>query len=237
MVKKKKITLEERDFEILKHVSRYRMTVLEALEQMPFFSGDKPHAAKEAVRRLRSGGYLKSASLYRNRRYYHLTRAAANVLDEPPTASRPLTEEPKARAYAMLAFCVEHGLEKLTLSEFRSYFSKLYREGERPNYYVDSRSDINRLGFMRVDHGGFGRWDRLIGKLKGDIQKRCDLPDFRELISDGRFIITVLTALERKQDRIYDALLESPLPCVIEVHVVPGLLELIAPAPESRAAT
>ena len=79
MVTKKRIRLEERDLDILKHVSRYRMTVLEVLQRMPFFSDDSPHAAKEAVRRLRSGGYLKSATLYRTRRYYHLTRTAANV--------------------------------------------------------------------------------------------------------------------------------------------------------------
>ena len=82
MVTKKRIRLEERDFDILRHVSRYKLTVLEALERMPFFPENAPHAAKEAIRRLRNGGYLQSATLYRNRRYYHLTRTAVNLLDD-----------------------------------------------------------------------------------------------------------------------------------------------------------
>ncbi len=234
MVKKRKtIRLEERDFDILRHVGRYKLTVVEALERMPFFDQGSPHAAKEALRRLRNGGYLKSETLYRTRRYYHLTRAAANVLDEHPSLANPLTEEPKVRAFAMLSYCClcEPTQEKLTLAEFRSHFPTLYRDGERPSYYVDTHAARKRLGYLRVDHGGFGRWDRVIGKLRDDIAKRCDLPDFRELIVNRGFVITILTALDRKAERIREAIEEADLPCDVQVFVVPGLLELIAPAP------
>lgn len=232
--KKKQIRLEERDFDILRHVARYRLSVLEALERMPFFSDCTPHAAKEAVRRLRNAGYLASAPLYRNRRYYHLTRTAANLLDEHPSVAQPLNDEPKTRAFAILSFCClsEPRHERLTIDEFRANFPTLYREGERPNYYIDTVGDSKRLGYLRVDHGGFGRWDRLIGKLRGDIQKRSDLPDFRQLISARQFVITVLTALEPKRRRIEEALSEADFACDVQVQVVPGLLNLVAPLPE-----
>lgn len=232
--------------DVLQHVRRYKMTVLRALERQPFFAGCGPYAAENVVRRLREGGWLKSEWLYdsyaacarrgqqpNSYRYYHLTLAAANLLGEHPQIAQPLKDEPKCRAYAVLAFCCfdEPQREKLTPQEYREIFPELDRPGERINYYIDVDNTRKRLGYIRVDYGGYGRWDRLIAYCREDIRKRCDNRAFRQLVLEGSFVITVITALERKAARLRAALDDAQLPAEIKVHVVPDLLEMIAPRP------
>lgn len=238
--------LQERDLDVLQHVRRYKMTVLRALERQPFFAGCGPYAVENVVRRLREGGWLKSEWLYDgyvqtggrtpqpNRyRYYHLTAKAANLLGEHPSSARPLKDEPKCRAYAVLAFCCfgEPQREKLTPHEYREMFPELDRKGERINYYIDAQGPQKRLGYIRVDYGGYGRWDRLIASCQDDIRKRCDNRAFRQLVLEGGFVICVITALEQKAARLRAALEDARLPAEIKVHVVPDLLEMIAPGP------
>lgn len=228
-----RVRLEERDIEILEHVFRYRMTVIEALENLGFFADDTPHAAKNVLRRLKSGGFLNSAPLYGNRRYYYLTSVAAHAIGYSEAVARPLPEQTKTDAFGMLAFCClrDTHQEKLTLDEFRSSFPKLFRNGERPNYYLDTEGETKRLGFVRIDRGGMGRWDRLIARCRDDVAKRCDLPDFRRLIDGGAFVFTLLTALPQKAERLADAFSEDGFPCEIQVFSLPELLELVAPVP------
>ena len=229
--------LEERDRFILEHVARYRMTVPQALSELTFFEDSGPHAVKNVLKRLcRSGGYLSSAPLYRNRSYYHLTKRAVRVLGEHDSLAKPLPDEPKTRAYAVLSFCClqGRGFERLTKDEFEQHFPELYQNQQRREYYIDTAGDRPRLGFLRVDYGGRGRWDRLIAKCREDVVKRCDKPAFRKLIDAGDFVITVLTALEKKAERLRQAVaeIEAQLPVPIQVAVIPDLLELIAPPPQ-----
>lgn len=242
----KKVQLQDRDFVILRHICRYKMTVLQALERLPVFVGSSRDAVKNVIRRLRQGGWIRSAWLYDSYpvgdspqqtplrySYYYLSESAANLLGEHPGIARPLKDEPKIRAYAALAFCCldEPRREKLTAEEFKEVFPELYRLGERISYYIDTEGPQKRLGYIRVDYGGRGRWDRLIAKCRSDIRKRCDNRAFRELVLRGGFVITVITALEQKAARLRDALEDAQLPAEVKVHVVPELLEMIAPGP------
>lgn len=231
--RRQRIRLEERDLAILEHVFRYRMTVVDVLVKLEFFDGNTPHAAKNVLRRLRHGGFLNSAPLHGTRRYYYLTPAAAHVLGVSEAVARALPEQTKVDAFGMLLYCCgrEPQQEKLTLDEFQTGFAGLFRQGERPNYYIDSTGERKRLGFLRVDRGGFGRWDRLIHRCRDDIAKRCDLPEFRELIHRGGFVFTLVTSLPQKSDRIEEAVREQGFPCDFRVVPIPELLELVAPVP------
>lgn len=242
----RKTVLQERDLDILQHVCRYKMTVARALQRQPFFAEAGPHALGNVIRRLREGGWLQSAWLYDGITspaenstlaprycYYHLTPAAAALLGEHPSIAQPLKDEPKIRAYAILAFCCFGDVqrEKLTPQEYRDMFPELQRPGERTNYYIDTEGPRKRLGYIRVDYGGRGRWDRLISSCRDDVRKRCDKRAFREIILQGGFVITIITALEQKANRLQAALQEQQFPVDVRIHVVPELLELIAPGP------
>lgn len=230
---RQRIRLEERDLAILEHVFRYRMTVVDALVKLDFFDEKSPYAAKNVLRRLRNGGYLNSAPLFGTRRYYYLTPAAVHVIGQSEAIARPLPEQTKIDAFGILVYCCCRlpQQEKLTLAEFQNGFSNLFRRGERPNYYIDSTEEIRRLGFIRVDRGGFGRWDRLINRCRDDVAKRCDLPAFRALIDQGGFVFTLLTSLPQKAERIVEAVCDQGFPCEFRVEAIPEMLELVAPAP------
>lgn len=234
---RQRIRLEERDLAILEHVFRYRMTVVDALVKLDFFDEKTPHAAKNVLRRLRHGGYLNSAPLFGTRRYYYPTPAAAHAIGQTEAIARPLPEQTKIDAFGMLIYCCCRlpQQEKLTLGEFQDGFSDLFRQGERPNYYIDTADETKRLGFIRVDRGGFGRWDRLINRCRDDIAKRCDLPAFRALINRGGFVFTLLTSLPQKAERIEEAVGDQGFPCKFRVVSIPEMLELVAPSPVLRA--
>lgn len=231
MVKSNRKKLQDGDYDILEHVLRFRMTVSEALLQLSLV--DSKEKAKSTLRRLRTNGFLASAPLYGTRSYYHLTKLAANSLGQPNASAKPLAEQTKLDAFAMLSFCTTTTpvQQKLTLDEFKENFPELFRNGERPNYYIDTQGESTKLGYIRVDRGGYGRWDRLIARCRGDIQVRCDLPAFRELIDSDGFVFTIITALPQKRERIEDALEEESLPCDIRVVAIPEMLELVAPMP------
>ena len=234
MVKKRRVKIDERGIEILELVHRFRMIVPEALVHQGFVDPGSKNGAKNLLRRLRTAGYLKSVPLYGTKSYYHLTRSAAELIGQPESAARSLPEQTKLDSFAMLCFCGmrEPYQHKLTLEEFKNNFPQFFRNGERPNYYVDSSSEKKRLGFIRVDRGGFGRWDRLLNRCRGDISTRCNLPEFRELIDSGGFVFTLLTALPQKRERLEAAISEDPFPCQVQVVDVPEILELVAPLPK-----
>ena len=99
------------------------------------------------------------------------------------------------------------------------------------NYYVDLSQDQPKLGFLRVDTGGHGRWDRVVSKALDDMRKHRLEPAFARFIKRNALEIRVVTALPQKADRICRALTDksTSLTRSIQVSVVPELLNLIAP--------
>ncbi len=148
----------------------------------------------------------------------------------------PLSDDPKIRCYAALSFCCfqEPRRTKLTAAEFRQRFSKIYSRGDRIDYYIDTDGATPRLGYIRVDMGKSGRWDHLLGTLHRFVSRKCDNEHFRELILDGGFSITILTAIEQKAQRLQESFEDADFPEALELkcRVVPDLLALIAPSPE-----
>lgn len=223
---------------LLEHMARYRMTVGEAIVRTARIPRASNTATKRQMRQLVESGCAAVAPLYRNRRYLYLTEKGAEQVAKLTKQDRhagygPLSELAKIRAYAHLAFCClqETPRERLTVADFQSYFPDLYQPGMAMNYYIESVAGKLRLGFLRVDVGGRGRWDRVIQKIRNDVESHWLHVGFRRLIEQGVFEITIATTLKQKADRICSALSDhrDANRAPIKVVAIPELIHLIAP--------
>ena len=66
------------------------------------------------------------------------------------------------------------------------------------NYYVDTSGPQPRLGFIRVDAGGRGRWDRVLAKCRDDLQVHQRMLASAQFIDRQAFEITLITTLPKK---------------------------------------
>ena len=101
-----------------------------------------------------------------------------------------------------------------------------------PYYFQPAPTPL--CGFLRVDMGGEGRWDRVLAKCAEDVRRHARVPAWQPLIAARRFEITLATALPQKAERLCRAFRDmSPPPeAPIRITVIPELLYFIAPPPE-----
>lgn len=88
------------------------------------------------------------------------------------------------------------------------------------------------MGFLRVDMGGSGRWDRILAKCEHDAKLISNAPRFSEVLKTGRAEVSLAVTLPHKAERLRQALQDSPLSMPLRIIVIPELLYLIAPPPE-----
>ena len=93
------------------------------------------------------------------------------------------------------------------------------------------------MGFLRVDMGGRGRWDRILAKCEHDAKSIREDPRFTESLGTGRAELSLAVTLPHKAERLRQVLQDHPLPIPIRIIVIPELLYLIAPPPEPQSAT
>ena len=232
--------------QLLEHVSRYRMTTLQAAAASAFQSTTPIPVTKQRLSELVQDGLLGEAPVYRTQLYYYLMSRGADELAETDAdqasspdsrpAYGPLSEQAKIRAYAMLAFCCLSSEKRgrLTRDQFEHEMPSLYRPGMPMNYYVVRRSNLPILGYLRVDSGGHGRWDRVVRKVRQDIESHWQHPGFRALIQKEAFEIAVVTAMPVKCERIRRALddAENRRPVPLRIAAVPQIIHLLAPPAE-----
>jgi hypothetical protein len=221
------------------HLLRYRMTVLAAVQQMPEFKAFGRKRTAAILHQLCRSRDFGHAPLYRNRRYFFLAaRGSKTVANQSPSGSPddqcgPLSELAKIKNYAMLAFCClgRQPRHRLNRTDFDRCFPDLTRPGLPMNYYVDTSQSQPRLGFLRVDAGGRGRWDRVLAKCRHDVEAHCAQDGFRRFINRNAFEITVITALPQKARRLAESIgtLRDGRVRMIRVSAMPELLNLIAP--------
>lgn len=223
---------------ILDHVARYRMSTPSIVGQLPETKTRSRRHVHHELRQLCRSRYLGAGPLFRNRRYYFLAAASRlrpNVEDANGHRIGPLSEIAKIRNYAMLSFCCssKHRRRRLTADDFEQHFPDMYRPGLPLNYYIDAGTSQPRLGFLRVDTGGRGRWDRILEKARADIEAHWIRPEIRPFIERGLFEITVVTALPQKASRLTQALDDctDPRKSLIRICVCSDLINLIAPPP------
>ena len=237
------MTIDSDQAAVLDHAFRYRMVVAEVLVETATFSEWRLRRVKKLLRSLEEDdGLLASAPLYGTRSYCFLTEQGVSVhRPDIPQADREklarhLPETEKPRLYGTLSFCCLSKTlrERLTLDEFKRHFPNHYRPRLQVNYYVIH--EAKRLGYVHVDTGSRGRWDRLLGGLKRRIQRHRRIPAFAQLIQENRFELAVVVAFPEKAERLSAPLQQLAESEGVGIHLrlVPDLIHLIAPPPVSE---
>jgi hypothetical protein len=246
------VTLSQDDRAVLDHVLRYRLTLPRILSRTEIVNDAGESAAQAALERLRQEGWLQTADLYpgyRAEHYYHLTEKAARQIGQDAIVAKPLLRDQRVEHFAIATFCCcgESFRELLTKDEFKQRFAHLWFVGQPIRHYLDKGEDgVVRLAFLKVDTAGPGRWDRLIDSCGRFLRQRLDksrvrpenrprVEEFDRLVKSDQFQITVLTAFPEKKRALElelsrRRLAEETVP-PLRVHVVPGLLEVLFPAP------
>ena len=217
------------------------MTVMSAIEQLSGFRGLARRQIRDELQRLCQSGQLGSAPLFRNRIYFHLPGVVcppgteATATETTVYRFGPLSEVAKIRNYAMLSFCClsQHQRQRLTADDIQRFVPDLYRIGMPSNYYVEADGPQSRLGFLRVDTGGHGRWDRVLAKAREDIRKHSLFKSIEEFVGRGLFEVSIVTALPQKAARLQKAIEDWPAEqqSLIRITTCPELINLIAPPP------
>ncbi|MDZ4686581.1 MAG: hypothetical protein SH850_16040 [Planctomycetaceae bacterium] len=220
--------LQERDYEILEHVRRYRLTTPEVLHQL-FFDDSDRNAVTKVTSRLCLHEFLKSHPLYAGYSYYSLGRRGAKVVGLSPIKAGPLGPQAKYREYGTLAFCCRQPVrrERLLASEFlKRHPDCSSGRHEAGHYYDDHHESHVRLGFIWVE--GAGDVNHVIHKVRHEIiDERRSIPSLRMMIDEGRFVVAIVTLHEEKKTEIINALKQRQGPVSFRVVVVPELRHLL----------
>lgn len=253
------IRLGPRDRAILRHVARFRMTTIDALHRT-FFAGKRRDAVKSTVRRLcgraRRDGYLHAEPLDARRVYYRLTSRATNLLGLGKDHARPLGLQARIRRYAVLwLLCIEESADRVPMTprDFPEQFGVAGHRLPRAHFYIEERhGGETRLGYAVVDHGRHPR--RIYRNVARTLQRFLRHGWLDEFIAAGAFDVAVLTVSEPKRRSLQRGLepylrkvLEpdlsrfgfrrgDPLPLMLSVRVVPGLLEILPDPIDDRRA-
>ncbi len=234
----KKLTAD--DTAILRHIARYRLTVVEALARLPECQRHTAAELAARLQRLDRADFVASTCLHTDRQCYELTRKGAirvgHSLADRDSHAR-LSEATKIRRFAALSFCCLTSVrrQRLTAAELADQVAGLNGSEADTPYYVTRDEAAPRIGFLRVDLGGHGRWDRILAKCQQDVREHADNPRWTPWIGSNRFEVTLVTALPQKAERLHRALSqqEHAPPVSVRIAVIPELLYLIAPPPTS----
>ena len=237
--------LVDRDYDILEHLKRYRLTVRETLRD-ELFEGSELNAVSKVTSRLEDGGFLRSHPLDEKRKYWTFGPEACALFGVPPQKSQPLGPQALVEELGTLLFCLGGATRRhrLTVAEVGRLFPGVAAAKLRSSrYYLDYGADDAanaqpRLGLIRVDGGGPPA--HVVRKLVQDVEKRREVPAARALIVDGRFVIAVVTAHPAKCDEIRDAVNRVdgwpvPLRVVAREGLTPAVLSLRSRVPAAGA--
>ena len=231
----------KRGMEVLEHVARYRISVVRAVERLPAFEQVDRPAVRKLLGNLERDGFLGKGNLVTGSanhplgKYYFLTPRGSQWVGGR-TRTGPVAPPARLRAYAILWFCclAEVLRFKYTAEELRKDWPALYSGGPA-HYYIDTEGDADRLALLRVDGGKGGRWEVAVRRIQQDVASRCSSSPFRKFVLSHRFGVTILTATERKAERLLEEA-EHRLATCGPIHVrtcaVPGLLDLILDKPD-----
>jgi len=146
------------------------------------------------------------------------------------------TPDSLMRAYALMSVCCHQDEQKklLTPAELTKIFPGLEQRSQQASYYLVREAGQVKLGFVRIDRGGRGRWDRIAHKACDDMRKHLSIHSLHPLIARSQFEICVVTALPSKAARIAELLkAKQPLLHVpFRVIAIPNLINFIRPLPD-----
>ena len=220
--------LNERGWEVLRHVHRYQVTT-ERMIWSRYFSDANLNAARNAIGRLVNSGWLRKVRLSGQQKYVTLDTRGNFAFGIEQRARSRFSDQTLHTLLAMLHFCHRSGCERLTRADLRA----IDPEFDTPvtwahPHYVRDTDHGKSLSCCLVDRGAAPR--RLVTRADTLIAVRYRIPKFRELIQARHFSVTLLTS---RIDCVAPIQLEitektrSPVPIYIEV--VPELAQLLPP--------
>ena len=228
--------LVDRDYEILMHLSAYRVTTREVLHGL-FFEDSEVNAVSKVTTRLQEGGFLASHDLGggTNRVYFTVGPTGCVVLGIPKRRTKPVGSQALLTDLALLGFC--HGSDfpgerkRLPVSELARKVPALVRSGMDATRYVleVEPGGARRIVFVRVDHGGDPT--HLVRRLTADAEKRRAVPELKTLMDADQFRFAVVTGHPAKVVAIRDRLARRRWPVKLRVEAVPTILPLLADLP------
>ncbi len=223
---------------IIAHIARYGVTTAAALVAVEMKGvQDLKQAQDRLCAMVRKGGLVEHRQLPGEPCFTLSSQAHMEVkVSGFPSALRIRSLDSLARAYALLAFCCLEPQQRklLTTTELAAHVSGLGQPAQRRSYYLSREDNQLRLGFIRVDAGGHGRWDRIAHKACDDMRKHLAMASLCPLIDKHEFEICVITALPDKAKNI-DALLsehQKQLPVACRVVSIPHLINFLRPRPD-----
>ncbi len=239
---------------ILEHICRYRITVPEAVAGLSLLGNKSVEVAQQTLDVLVTAGRLQRSPLVAGisdrESYYYLSTKAATTLGVDLSWASRLRRDELLEHYARAIFCCTGTVfrQLFTRAEFVEKFASIWFPGQPLSYYLERQDDRPvRLAYLKLDRDGHGRWERLIDSCSSFLRQRtCPRKEnplyakqvraFSTLVAKGQFQFTVLTAVPEKKLAIELELDRRSLSCKsippIEVHVVPGLLDLLYPPPQ-----
>jgi len=228
--------LSQRELSVLKLTSLYGLIIPEVVARLPGFQDVSANVLHRMMQRLIRWQFITAAWLYAGRRCYFLTAAGQNAISNVHPQrlidDRPLSIETKLRRFAMLSFCcLGRTLRTRTTLPLDDDASTEPDEGPpSSNYYVQN-GELNIYGFLRVDMGGAGRWDRVVAKCANDARRLKTIPALNKYMAAGAVEITLATALPEKAERLNRAISESPTELPIRIAIIPDMFHILVSQP------
>ncbi len=218
--------LQDRDFAILEHIMRYRVSTRDILHRK-FFADSEPNAATKVTSRLVETKYLTRYPLVATQSYYTLGVQGAKVFGLPITRLGALGPQSLYTQLGILSYCHTPNAtrQRLRVAELQEKHPGLLAKGvDSSQYAVDSTTTPTVLIHVRVDGGGPA--DHVMRKLKEDLKIRQQIALCRALIEKQRFGLAVVTYTDAKKQQILQRIQSEEWPCAIQLEVCPILLQL-----------
>lgn len=226
-IRRRSARLQDRDYDILDFVSRYRLATREVLHRK-FFDDSELNAVTKVTSRLSDSGFLARHPFVNTSSYFTLGFAGCRLFGIPSRCAKELGSQALIIQYGILDYCTATGStrERITVSEIQSqHESLLARDLDPANYVNDATGEISKLQFVRVDGGGPA--DHVIRKLKLDMALRETNPICQGLNQLSRFEIACVTYSQSKLEQIQKRLDKELLWCPVNLYASQGLLPLL----------
>ena len=201
----------KRDQAILADAMHYRLTTNEFVRER-FLPDSTENATTKVTSRLVRDGWLSSHTLVDKRLYFTPGSLCVKQFGVPPSRLRPLGVQALATSLSIASYCLDPGRQGQLLGSklFENAWSWIPVKLRSRPYTVDAVEGVPTLKIIRVDLGG--NPEHVANKCVHDLKVRCDIPGFKSLLSQRRFVLVVLTTTESKKQLIMRSLQKRTWP-------------------------
>jgi len=219
---------------ILSHIKRYGVTTAVAACMASVRGMTSCEKSEERLEALVRKKELERCTLDGRTRCYRIASAPTN----PASATmKQLSTQKRMRLFGCLAFCClqEVNRHKVTANELKNTLPEIAQTtGSAVSHYVVETQEKKRFGFLRVDVGGHGRWDRVVATFAKDLRRHLNLLEIQNLAQVHAFEAALVTALPDKAERIKQQMekYRTVFPIPIRVEAVPRLIDIYSIAPD-----